>query len=119
MSIMDWLTLGALGLFFISIVGVGILSRMHFKNKKMQLMADNAQRLMRAYVALYDKLDLGNAQKLNGVVDNVVKSLQEKGFTVSDQDRKNIEAGVEKTVSDLRMKQKATEDKPADVIVNE
>lgn len=44
-------------------------------------------------------------KRLNNVVRAVVTSLEKKGFVVSENDVKNIIAGIEKIVTDLRLKQ--------------
>ena len=46
-----------------------------------------------------------NEKKINNVVRAVVTSLEKKGFVVSENDVKNIIAGIEKIVTDLRLKQ--------------
>ena len=49
--------------------------------------------------------NLSQMRKLNNVVRAVVTSLEKKGFVVSENDVKNIIAGIEKIVTDLRLKQ--------------
>ena len=64
-----------------------------------------ARQLMIDYVYFYDKELISNEKKLNNVVRAVVTSLEKKGFVVSENDVKNIIAGIEKIVTDLRLKQ--------------
>ena len=56
-------------------------------------------------VYFYDKELISNEKKLNNVVRAVVTSLEKKGFVVSENDVKNIIAGIEKIVTDLRLNQ--------------
>ena len=63
------------------------------------------ERATNGNVYFYDKELISNEKKLNNVVRAVVTSLEKKGFVVSENDVKNIIAGIEKIVTDLRFKQ--------------
>mgnify|MGYP003466732221 FL=1 len=55
MDIHDYIELTTLALWFISIIGIGILSRVHFKNKRLEQFRVTADDLMKSYVGLYNK----------------------------------------------------------------
>ena len=67
MDIHDYVELITLALWVISVVGIGILSRVHFKNKRLEQFRNTADSLMKSYVRLYDKENLSDEQKINRV----------------------------------------------------
>lgn len=85
MDIHDCIELITLALWVISVIGVGILSRVHFKNKRLEQFRNTADYLMKSYVNLYDKENLSNEQKINRVGNAVVNSLEAKGFKLNKQ----------------------------------
>ena len=105
MSTKDYIELVELALWIISIISVTVLGYVHFKKKQQIYFIQLARQLMIDYVYFYDKELISNEKKLNNVVRAVVTSLEKKGFVVSENDVKNIIAGIEKIVTDLRLKQ--------------
>lgn len=102
MSTKDYIELVELTLWIISMT---VLGYVHFKEKQQIFFIQLARQLMIDYVYFYDKELISNEKKLNNVVRAVVTSLEKKGFVVSENDVKNIIAGIEKIVTDLRFKQ--------------
>lgn len=102
MSTKDYIELVELTLWIISMT---VLGYVHFKEKQQIYFIQLARQLMIDYVYFYDKELISNEKKLNNVVRAVVTSLEKKGFVVSENDVKNIIAGIEKIVTDLRFKQ--------------
>lgn len=102
MSTTDYIELVELALWIISMT---VLGYVHFKEKQQISFIQLARQLMIDYVYFYDKELISNEKKLNNVVRAVVTSLEKKGFVVSENDVKNIIAGIEKIVTDLRFKQ--------------
>lgn len=84
----------------ISVIGIGILSRVHFKNKQLEEFCHTADRLMKSYVCLYDKENLSNMQKINRVGNAVVDGLEAKGFKLNEQEVQDIFAEVAKQMND-------------------
>lgn len=105
LSTKDYIELVELTLWIISIISVTVLGYVHFKEKQQIYFIQLARQLMIDYVYFYDKELISNEKKLNNVVRAVVTSLEKKGFVVSENDVKNIIAGIEKIVTDLRLKQ--------------
>lgn len=105
MTFNDYFELFGLILWIVSLIGVGILGRIHLKNQRLVEFQDIAKTLMDDYVYFYDKAVMADDKKLNNVVNAVVDGLQRKGFKVTEEDVQNIFAGVEKAVTDLRIKQ--------------
>ncbi|WP_251717407.1 helveticin [Lactobacillus agrestimuris] len=100
MDIHDCVELITLVLWFISIVGISILSHVHFKNERLEQFRITADDLMKRYVGLYNKESLANDQKINRVVNAVVDGLEAKGFKVEDQDVMDIFAKVAKIINE-------------------
>lgn len=100
MDIHDYVELVALALWVISVVGIGILSRVHFKNKRLEQIRDTADKLMKSYVCLYDKENLSNMQKINRIGNAVVDGLEAKGFKLNEQEVRDILAEVAKQMND-------------------
>ena len=100
MDIHDYVELTTLALWFISIIGIGILSRVHFKNKRLEQFRITADDLMKNYVGLYNKESLASDQKINRIVNAVVDGLEANGFKVEDQDVKDIFAKVAKVINE-------------------
>ena len=97
MDIHDYVELTTLALWFISIIGIGIV---HFKNKRLEQFRITADDLMKNYVGLYNKESLASDQKINRIVNAVVDGLEAKGFKVEDQDVKDIFAKVAKIINE-------------------
>lgn len=100
MDIHDYVELIAMALWVISVVGIGILSRIHFKNKRLEQIRDTADKLMKSYVCLYDKENLSNMQKINRVGNAVVDGLEAKGFKLNEQEVQDIFAEVAKQMNE-------------------
>lgn len=100
MDIHDYVELITLALWVISVVGIGILSRVHFKNKRLEQFRNTADSLMKSYVRLYDKENLSDEQKINRVGNAVVNSLEAKGFKLNRQEVQDIFAEVAKQMNE-------------------
>ena len=100
MDIHDDVELIMLALWLISVVGIGILSRVHFKNKRLEQFRDAADHLMKSYVHLYDKENLSNEQKINRIGNAVVDGLEAKGFKLNEQEVRDIFVEVAKQMND-------------------
>lgn len=100
MDIHDYVELITLALWVISVVGIGILSRVHFKTKRLEHFRLLANRLMKSYVCLYDKEDLSNETKINRVGNAVIDSLKAKGFKLDEHEVQDIFAEVAKQMYD-------------------
>lgn len=100
MDIHDCIELITLALWVVSVIGVGILSRVHFKNKRLERFRNTADYLMKSYVRLYDKENLSNEQKINRVGNAVVNSLEAKGFKLNKQEVQDIFAEVAKQMDE-------------------
>ena len=105
MTIKDWIEVGFLASWIICLIGVGVFSHMHFKNKKVENYRVAALHAMQKWVAFYDKEDLDNPEKANGALNDVVKELNSKGYKVTDQQVRDLEALREWVLTQLRMKQ--------------
>lgn len=105
MDIHDYVELVTLALWVISVVGIGILSRVHFKTKRLEHFRLLADRLMESYVCLYDKEDLSDDKKINRVGNAVVESLEAKGFKLNEHEAEDIFAEVAKQMDDRRQAQ--------------
>lgn len=103
--IKEYIDLTALVLWVISLLGLMVFGRMHFRSKQAEEFNQIAQSLMKSYVYFYDRTQINNQEKLTKVVSAVVAGLRDKGFAPSDQDVKNIVAGVEQIVMELRASQ--------------
>ena len=60
---------------------------------------------MKKWVAYYDKQDMDNPEKANGALNDAVVELNHKGYNISDQQVKDLEALRELVLSNLRLKQ--------------
>ena len=100
MDIHDYVELITLALWVISVIGIGILSRVHFKNKRLEQLRNTADNLMKSYVCLYDKENLSNTQKINRVGNAVVDGLEAKGFKLNEQEVQDIFAAVAKQMNE-------------------
>ena len=105
MSVSDYIQLGFLLSWIFCLVGLSILAHVHFKNQKAEKYRLAALNAMRKWVAYYDKQDLDNPQKANGALNDAVKELNSKGYKVTDQQARDLEALREWVLAQLRMKQ--------------
>ena len=105
MTIKDWIEVGFLASWVVCLIGVGVGSHLHFKNKKAENYRVAALHAMQKWVAFYDKEDLDNPEKANGALNDVVKELNSKGYKVTDQQARDLEALREWVLAQLRMKQ--------------
>lgn len=108
MTVSDYVEISFLVLWLVCLVGVGVLSHMHFKNVKAERYRQDAVFAMKKWVGYYDKQDIDNPEKANRALDNAVKELQGKGYTISDQTVHDLEALREYVLTELRMKQAET-----------
>lgn len=108
MTVSDYIEIGFLALWLVCLIGVGVLSHMHFKNVKAEKYRQDAIFAMKKWVGYYDKQDIDNPEKANRALDNAVKELQGKGYTISDQTVHDLEALREYVLTELRMKQAET-----------
>lgn len=105
MSVSDYIQLGFLLSWIFCLVGLSILAHIHFKNQKAEKYRLAALNAMKKWVAYYDKQDLDNPQKANGALNDAVKELNSKGYKVTDQQARDLEALREWVLAQLRMKQ--------------
>ena len=119
MTIKDWIEVGFLASWIICLIGVGVFSHMHFKNKKVENYRVAARHAMQKWVAFYDKEDLDNPEKANGALNDAVKELNSKGYKVTDQQVRDLEALREWVLAQLRMKQAQTGVAPSGVTIQE
>lgn len=105
MSVSDYIQLGFLLSWIFCLVGLSILAHVHFKNQKAEKYRLAALNAMRKWVAYYDKQDLDNPEKANGALNDAVKELNSKGYKVTDQQARDLEALREWVLAQLRMKQ--------------
>ena len=126
MTIKDWIEVGFLASWIVCLIGVGVFSHLHFKNKKAENYRIAALHAMQKWVAFYDKEDLDNPEKANGALNDAVKELNSKGYKVTDQQARDLEALREWVLTQLRMKQAQSgvedvgiaKDVPADDIIS-
>ena len=105
MTIKDWIEVGFLASWVVCLIGVGVVSHLHFKNKRAENYRIAALHAMQKWVAFYDKEDLDNPEKANGALNDAVKELNSKGYKVTDQQARDLEALREWVLAQLRMKQ--------------
>lgn len=99
MDIHDDVELIMLGLWLISVVGIGILGKVHFKNKRLEQFRNTADNLMKSYVHLYDKENLSSDQKINRIGNAVIDGLEAKGFKLNEQEMQDIFREVAKEMN--------------------
>lgn len=105
MTVSDYIQLGFLLSWIFCLVGLGILAQVHFKNQKAEKYRLAALNAMKKWVAYYDKQDMDNPEKANGALNDAVVELNHKGYNISDQQVKDLEALRELVLSNLRLKQ--------------
>lgn len=105
MTVSDYIQLGFLISWILCLIGLGILAHVHFKNQKAEKYRLAALNAMKKWVAYYDKQDLDNPSKANGALNDAVVELNHKGYTITDQQVKDLEALRELVLSNLRLKQ--------------
>lgn len=126
MTVSDYIQLGFLLSWIFCLVGLSILAHIHFKNQKAEKYRLAALNAMKKWVAYYDKQDLDNPEKANGALNDAVKELNSKGYKVTDQQARDLEALREWVLAQLRMKQAQSgvedagiaKDVPAEDILN-
>lgn len=126
MTVSDYIQLGFLLSWIFCLVGLGILAHVHFSNQKAEKYRLAALNAMQKWVAFYDKEDLDNPEKANGALNDAVKELNSKGYKVTDQQARDLEALREWVLVQLRMKQAQSgvedagiaKDVPAEDILN-
>lgn len=105
MTVSDYIQLGFLLSWIFCLVGLSILAHVHFKNQKAEKYRLAALNAMRKWVAYYDKQDLDNPAKANSALNDAVVELNHKGYNITDQQVKDLEALRELVLSNLRLKQ--------------
>lgn len=126
MTIKDWIEVGFLASWIVCLIGVCVFSHIHFKNRKAENYRVAALHAMQKWVAFYDKEDLDNPEKANSALNDAVKELNSKGYKVTDQQVRDLEALREWVLTQLRMKQAQSgvedvgiaKDVPADDIIS-
>ena len=126
MTVSDYIQFAFLLSWIFCLVGLGILAHVHFKNQKAEKYRLAALNAMQKWVAFYDKEDLDNPEKANGALNDAVKELNSKGYKVTDQQARDLEALREWVLAQLRMKQAQSgvedagiaKDVPAEDILN-
>ena len=105
MTIKDWIEVGFLASWIICLIGVGVFSHMHFKNKRAERYRQDAVFAMEKWVGYYDKQAVENPEKAAGALNDAAKELQGKGYKINDQNVKDLEALREWAVTRLRFEQ--------------
>ena len=105
MTVSDYIQLVFLLSWIFCLVGLSILAHVHFKDQKAEKYRLAALNAMRKWVAYYDKQDMDNPEKANGALNDAVVELNHKGYKISDQQVKDLEALRELVLSNLRLKQ--------------
>ena len=105
MTVSDYIQLMFLLSWIVCLIGLGVLAHIHFKNQKAEKYRLAALNAMRKWVAYYDKQDLDNPAKANGALNDAVVELNHKGYNITDQQVKDLEALRELVLSNLRLKQ--------------
>ena len=119
MTVSDYIQFAFLLSWIFCLVGLGILAHVHFKNQKAEKYRLAALNAMQKWVAFYDKEDLDNPEKANGALNDAVKELNSKGYKVTDQQVRDLEALREWVLAQLRMKQAQTGVAPSGVTTQE
>lgn len=105
MTVSDYIQLMFLLSWIVCLIGLGVLAHIHFKSQKAEKYRLAALNAMRKWVAYYDKQDLDNPAKANGALNDAVAELNHKGYNITDQQVKDLEALRELVLSNLRLKQ--------------
>ena len=105
MTVSDYIQLMFLLSWIVCLIGLGVLAHIHFKSQKAEKYRLAALNAMRKWVAYYDKQDLDNPAKANGALNDAVVELNHKGYNITDQQAKDLEALRELVLSNLRLKQ--------------
>lgn len=105
MTINDWIEVGFLASWIICLIGVGVFSHIHFKNKRAERYRQDAVFAMEKWVGYYDKQAVEKPEKAAGALNDAVKELQGKGYKINDQNVKDLEALREWAVTRLRFEQ--------------
>ena len=105
MTVSDYIQLMFLVSWIVCLIGLGVLAHIHFKSQKAEKYRLAALNAMRKWVAYYDKQDLDNPAKANGALNDAVVELNHKGYNITDQQVKDLEALRELVLSNLRLKQ--------------
>ena len=105
MTVSDYIQLMFLLSWIVCLIGLGVLAHIHFKSQKAEKYRLAALNAMRIWVAYYDKQDLDNPAKANGALNDAVVELNHKGYNITDQQVKDLEALRELVLSNLRLKQ--------------
>lgn len=105
MTINDWIEVGFLASWIICLIGLGVFSHIHFKNKRAERYRQDAVFAMEKWVGYYDKQAVENPEKAAGALNDAVKELQGKGYKINDQNVKDLEALREWAVTRLRFEQ--------------
>lgn len=105
MTVSDYIQLMFLLSWIVCLIGLGVLAHIHFKSQKAEIYRLAALNAMRKWVAYYDKQDLDNPAKANGALNDAVVELNHKGYNITDQQVKDLEALRELVLSNLRLKQ--------------
>ena len=105
MTLSDYIQLMFLLSWIVCLIGLGVLAHIHFKSQKAEKYRLAALNAMRKWVAYYDKQDLDNPAKANGALNDAVVELNHKGYNITDQQVKDLEALRELVLSNLRLKQ--------------
>lgn len=105
MTVSDYIQLMFLLSWIVCLIGLGVLAHIHFKSQKAEKYRLAALNAMRKWVAYYDKQDLDNPAKANGALNDAVIELNHKGYNITDQQVKDLEALRELVLSNFRLKQ--------------
>lgn len=108
MTIKDWLLIGFMVLWVVSLIILASFGNRRFKNAKAEKYREIAVNAAQQWVAFMDKQDLSNDEKFDQALNSVVKELTAHGYSIGDQRTEDLKALIEWTVTRLRMEQAKT-----------
>lgn len=103
MTASDWVEILKFILWITCIVYATYFGREKLSNDKKNAKLEFMQALIQSYVQSYEKTDLTNTAKKQGVIADVASSLKSKGFSVSAQTLSDIDAMVERAVDHMKV----------------
>ena len=101
MNVSNWTEVFTFGLWIIVIIGGAWFGNRSLKLKKLGLKSKFLKTLVQNAVNSYEQTNLKDADKKKAVIREVAKSLNNKGFKVSDQTLVDISQSVETAVKEI------------------
>ena len=102
MTVSDWVEVLKFVLWVACIVYATYFGKEKLASDKKNAKLEFMQALIQSYVQSYEKTDLSNTAKKQGVITDVANSLKSKGFSVSPQTLSDIDAMVERAVDHMK-----------------